>query len=258
MPAKFDIYRVLGLTRQVIREDGGEYRPSRHGTSSTKYRVLALIDRGEQPSDTDAARAREDVEFFVHREHYSAAKENFLAELQGRVMAGYLLAESGKGFLRKDIGRVVYAAVAAEREQDRAKKRAVRQESWDKENAKKARLSEYQGDLGERIERKVIVTFAKRRFTNYGEGTIVTMEDMMGNVYTWFASRIVEVIAQGNEGIKGTELTITGTVKSHEDFRGIPTTYLTRCKLVGELDEGASDTGSAAEWRLQKDPLYAG
>lgn len=57
--------------------------------------------------------------------------------------------------------------------------------------------------------------------SNFGVRTLVRFEDTAGNILVWWAS--------GDAGYEeGEVLDVTGTVKSHEDYRGTPQTVLSR------------------------------
>jgi len=85
--------------------------------------------------------------------------------------------------------------------------------------------SEFVGSIKERITFEAIV-MSVRSF----EGTFDTVhlhkfKDAKGNLFAWFASNDQELGS-------GDEITITGTVKSHNEFHGIKETIITRCKVV--------------------------
>lgn len=58
--------------------------------------------------------------------------------------------------------------------------------------------------------------------TEYGTTRIYKITDNTGNVFTWKTGTFLE------EGIK----TITGTIKAHNEFRGVKQTELTRCRVA--------------------------
>jgi hypothetical protein len=82
-------------------------------------------------------------------------------------------------------------------------------------------ISEYQGNIGDRIS--VILTVEKAIALDgyYGPSTMHVMRDYDGNCYVWTTS------ARSWE--EGTEHSITGTVKDHKFYKGIKQTVLTRC-----------------------------
>jgi len=84
----------------------------------------------------------------------------------------------------------------------------MRKQERDQQNAD-AQKSTHQGTIKQRIERTVTVVMEKPYSSMYGEGVIYKFVDADGNRYLWFAST--------NKGWSvGTELTIKGTVKGHE------------------------------------------
>ena len=83
------------------------------------------------------------------------------------------------------------------------------------------RKSEYVGNVGDRItvqieDFKIITTWE----TDYGLTKIFKIVDVNGNVYTWKTSG----------GISDDAKEIVGTVKSHNEYRGIKQTELTRVR----------------------------
>lgn len=85
--------------------------------------------------------------------------------------------------------------------------------------------SEYQGEIGERLD--LVLTVKKRleyEGFNYLDTLHITiMEDEDGNVYVWKTS--AKKLGEG-ETYK-----VRGTVKAHNDYKGINQTILTRCAI---------------------------
>ena len=84
--------------------------------------------------------------------------------------------------------------------------------------------SEYVGEVKERIEfeAEVMGVYGTEGF--YGHTDIVKFKDAAGNHFTWFASDYTDLV-------RGDRMTIKGTVKKHDDYKGIKQTILTRCKF---------------------------
>lgn len=89
--------------------------------------------------------------------------------------------------------------------------------------------SEYIGNIGDKIEVKVLF---KRQYefisnyTYYGETNYInTFEDESGNILVWKTSSY-QSIDEGNT------YTIKGTIKDHKEYRNVKQTVLTRCKIV--------------------------
>ena len=82
--------------------------------------------------------------------------------------------------------------------------------------------SEYQGVIGEKIERILTVEKAVALDGFYGPSTMHIMRDDDGNCYIWTTS------AKSWE--PDTEHHIVGTVKDHKQYKGMKQTILTRCR----------------------------
>lgn len=87
-------------------------------------------------------------------------------------------------------------------------------------------ISEYQGEVGERLE--LILTVEKTiEFEGYyGRSTMHIMNDYDGNCYVWTTS--------AKHWEPETERHIKGTVKEHKIYRGVKQTILTRCVEIKE------------------------
>lgn len=106
------------------------------------------------------------------------------------------------------------------------KKAVERKEAAERKEAeitRKAKSSEYVGNVGDKIEVaitniKLVTSFD----TQFGTTYLYEMEDESGNIYKWFASNSYDI-----EGVKS----VRGTVKKHDEYNGVKGTILTRCKL---------------------------
>ena len=82
--------------------------------------------------------------------------------------------------------------------------------------------SQYQGEIGDRIERKVVLTAAiELGETQFGSQRLYCFEDKEKNQYAWKTgvSKDWEI---------GNEVSLKGTVKEHEIYKGVKRTVLTR------------------------------
>lgn len=84
--------------------------------------------------------------------------------------------------------------------------------------------SEFQGEVGQRLELTVTVEKALHLNGYYGPSTMHIMRDENGNAFVWTtASKSWE---------EGSVKTIRGTVKAHKTYRNVNQTILTRCSEV--------------------------
>lgn len=99
-----------------------------------------------------------------------------------------------------------------------------------RELAKKSPLvnSQYIGLEGDKIQAKVKVLRVIYVENGYGyrptSTAIIKMQDEQGNLFTWFT--------QVGEMEQGQEYTIKGTVKKHQEYKGVKETVITRCKVI--------------------------
>lgn len=84
--------------------------------------------------------------------------------------------------------------------------------------------SEWQGNVGDKVELKLIRTNSIFYDTQYGTMHIEVFEDESGNVYKWFTSAYFE--ANNDESY-----IVKGTIKAHDEYNGQKETILTRCKV---------------------------
>ena len=85
-------------------------------------------------------------------------------------------------------------------------------------------LSEYVGEVGERLRNLTAIYKSTRGFMgNYGWTNIHTFQ-CGEDILVWFTSAECSLE-------RGTVVDLTGTVKKHEEFRGVKTTQLSRCKI---------------------------
>lgn len=89
-------------------------------------------------------------------------------------------------------------------------------------------LSEYVGEVGERLRNLTATYKSSRGFAGqYGWTNIHTFE-IGDDILVWFTAVDLDHLE------KGEPIILTGTVKKHEEFRGVKTTQLSRC-IVKEI-----------------------
>jgi len=85
--------------------------------------------------------------------------------------------------------------------------------------------SEWIGEVGSVITREVKLILRKNFETRFGLSTVYRFEDAEGNILVWFSS--VEIHKEAGDQFK-----IKGRVKSHDEYKGIKQTILTRCTIL--------------------------
>lgn len=102
-----------------------------------------------------------------------------------------------------------------------------------------AERSRHQGEKGQRLTIRAVVAgrilLGKREYNGVPRRRYrITLRDTAGHIYTWASSAL---------GLpeEGADLTITGTVTGHTEYRGIAQTTLTRCRTqTPDDDDGAA------------------
>ena len=85
--------------------------------------------------------------------------------------------------------------------------------------------SQWVGSAGDHIKGLEVTLKRKGSFSGrYGLTNIYTFEDKEGNIYTWFTTVLLS--EEVNDIFK-----IKGTIKGHDEYKGIPQTVLTRVKV---------------------------
>ena len=85
-------------------------------------------------------------------------------------------------------------------------------------------ISEYQGEIGDKIEVVVTIEKAVELDGYYGRSTMHIMRDYEGNCYVWTTA--------ARSWSEGTEHHIAGTIKALKTYKGVKQTVLTRCREV--------------------------
>jgi hypothetical protein len=89
------------------------------------------------------------------------------------------------------------------------------------------------GDVKERLTLELTLRATREIDGYYGVSTLHRFEDAAGNAFVWFASN-PEIIPEGTDKRAmnvGETLTLAGTVKGHDDFKGRLQTKLTRVSV---------------------------
>lgn len=195
----------LARVARAIREDGWRSgaMAREHGGFCTADEVIGnSANYNPEPADLDTARAS--LEWARELEGASDYEHNI------RTIAR-------AGALRfRDLRMAASIVAGFQREQARlvvARRTAPAGES------------KHVGNVGEKIEISVCVERVITCESAYGVSLLHVMRDAAGNVFAWFAS--------GNLSFEaGSEATIKGTIKAHNERNGVAQTVLTRCKAV--------------------------
>ena len=89
----------------------------------------------------------------------------------------------------------------------------------------KPSISEWVGEIGDHIKNEKVTLKRKGSFSGrYGLTNVYTFENEIGSIYTWFTSTLLNKET-------GETFYIKGTIKKHDEYKGVKTTVLTRVKV---------------------------
>ena len=110
---------------------------------------------------------------------------------------------------------------------NKVKWEARKQEAEAKKQAFMATLNNaYAGDVGDKITTEATLTGYSMFDGDYGVMYVYNFKDVQGRVLVWFTSKALTAVNEGDT------ITIKGTIKKLNDYKGIKQTVLTRCKVM--------------------------
>lgn len=221
----FDIKKVLSYAVEIVNLVG--YTSTTGWGESTRSRVADNYRYDDQSlwSKSD----KKDVEDFRAKYHPDFERPEVVAEVEA--ILNYFLDNTEESdymknlkilafapYIRaKDLGYVVSMVPTYNKHMDKVRA------------AKKAEIegqtSTHVATVGARVSFKIdSVTVVAGWYNDFGYTTRYKIVDDKGNVYMWDTSSTIYTEDRPD--------TLTGTVKKHDEFRGVKQTWLTRCKVT--------------------------
>ena len=209
-PRGYSALRLLAVTSKVIREYGWKARSKVVGNeAATADIALAFLEDNPfselDPKDLEKATAVLDWAPTIE------PKSDYEHNLKT------VLGDGPDGLVRyKHAGIACSGIIAYNRVHEQPKSKIE---------------STYFGEIGKRY-RGVAATVNRVRYTEgmYGTTTVVSMVTPEGQELVWFASGGVKGVDE--DELVGKAIKLDGTVKKHDEFRGVKQTKLNRCKIV--------------------------
>ena len=168
----------------------------------TRQRILSEME--SCGFDAESAEAKKETSAAIKWLENQPDSNNYMHNLKVACSLEYV---TGKHF---GIIASLFPAYNRELEREAERQRA----------AKAAKVSQWIGNVGERIEIHVESAACVTSWqTRFGCTRVYKFIDDAGNIYTWKTGVYLEEVS-----------TIKGTVKAHNEFRGAKQTELTRCK----------------------------
>jgi hypothetical protein len=180
----------------------------------------------------DARQARKDAQAAAERNAQRLAFINWVKDnSHGKTIGGILTAKNNP-FMDSLAEQVRRWRVLSDKQMSAAIKVMGQRRDVERYSA----TSHHVGQVKERLEFEAVIVGVYETENAYGHVDIVKMRDNDGNLFTWFASGFTDL--QRSDRVK-----LRGTVKKHDEYRGIKSTVITRCKYdkFEVVDPDASD-----------------
>lgn len=188
-----------------------------HGVGTIQVNLSAQARR-----QTAAKRAAERA--VANWEAFTQAEPELAAEIESAGFAGFLgrMKETVCKYGKLSEKQLDTARRVALQNKEKREARAASQAERDAKNA----ASQFQGTVGERTTLQLKVEKVIGFDTQFGHTLIHIMRDQSLNVYVW---------KTGSGNItEGSTVELTGTIKKHEEYKGVKQTILSRCKVKAE------------------------
>jgi len=102
---------------------------------------------------------------------------------------------------------------------------AAYQHHCEKQEKQERKSLSHVGEIGKRMDFEVTVKRIRYFDSDWGVRTMALFEDKSGNHIVWWASCELNLE-------EGDTILLKGTVKKHDDYKGIPQTVVQRCKIL--------------------------
>jgi hypothetical protein len=220
----YDVVDIISAAKRLIDKYG--FEPSGSMNATWKF-IMDEYDRTKIESEAVDA-----VEWIKSLSEDEATKSSYLFNLKQIIDAGYCTARHF-GFLASLIPS--YRKSEYKRLLDLKKN--------------DGKVSEYVGNVGDKISVKVKYVNTYSYDTNFGAANIHLFMDDNGNIFKWSTNSKLEYTVKDNRSSysqwyyldKGATIQLTGKIKDHSEYHNQKQTVLTRCKYEvlesKEMDE---------------------
>lgn len=128
-----------------------------------------------------------------------------------------MIAAEGEYMEAREAGLIASVVIAYRKSREWKSEREAKEEA--------AAASEWQGEIKERRDWRLIYKTTFSTETHYGAMDIHSFEDEAGNFFKWFTS------SDAPDMVEGQVYTVRGTVKKHAEWNDAKETHLTRCSF---------------------------
>lgn len=225
VPTPFDSFSYMRIAYGIIKKDGG-YRKADYDQSGTSSDATHYYYPLHDPRATYTERQEHEE----NRKEFMSASDH-IEDMQ-TVVDYWLAKDASNNFVHN-----IQTALQMINPQKGLLAWAIfdymkNVEKFGEIKTKVKSNGKHYGKVGDKIEKKVTVTFTyviETRGFGYNaypsESQIVSMIDEEGYVFTWFNN-------SPERFTKGDEITIKAKIKNHKEYKGNPQTLVNYCKVV--------------------------
>lgn len=220
---QYDARDIVAAASYVIRSDG-EYVPAGSNYATWKEVYDFYGSREVRNDSASQEEARKAIEWVKGLSEEEITKSSYMFNLRQILDVGYCA--------YRHFGLLVSLIPVYQ-------KHLIREAM--KETMSKP--SEYVGEVGDKLSLNVILLKSISYESMYGTGYFHLFADENGNVFKWSTNKGLWVGDYGSIE-NGTKLSLTGTVKSHDEYKGTKQTIITRCKWSVIKEEEEHEEGT--------------
>lgn len=220
-PRLLEVQELLEISASVILTSG--FVSSQSGENSTASRVTKYFrDIEDKPEITAEGKELADktVQWLKDLKD-EEIKSNYIHNLKTLIDYGY--------YKNKHFALLVSAPYAYLKNENRKVK----------ENEEEKEPSDFVGQPKDKILLKAKLGQQKPFENQFGTSVAINFTDGEGNKYTWFTKDKLGYFDENDtyQSIDtGQDVIIFGTIKGHNEYKGLKSTLLTRCKVVNQSE----------------------
>lgn len=219
-----DLIKILKMSKAIITKLGFVSSSAEFGKSSkaSLFDLDSLLSRGPSmwtrylidEGVTDYYESFNDDEYIKNlRNYYIESEEN------SSYMRNLKTIFSSDWCKNKDFGYIVSAVYVYDREIENRHKKEIEERRRSQENA----ASNYIGEVKDKITVNIEYGRCISSYENqFGYSYLYKFVDENGNCLMWSSSKVID-----EERVSK----LTGTVKKHEEYKGLKQTWVTRCSV---------------------------
>jgi len=243
--SRLDSAQLLALGLAVVKAQGWVPRSRADERTPATADTVAFVLRGIPRTDDDRRfieQMRAEAQG-LHEEGQAVLDVARTIEGDNEYVTNLRAAATPDSVTMRNMPLLLSAISVKQRQEEQTARRKAEEQS--------AQQSDHVGKVKDKITDMPATVLGVRYIDGaYGTTTLLTFADGNGNIFKWFASGTKDDLAVGDE------VSLSGTIKGHGEYRGVKETTLTRCKYKRSeaaiaADEARAKAAREAEERAE-------